>query len=277
MHFSGKVEKVTGKLVYSPDNITGMKTFLTLFSVSLTIFVSAQNFFIAHRGASYDAPENTLAAANLAWKTGADAVEVDVYLTADHRVVIIHDKNTKRTCGGEDFVIKDTSSDVRRKLDAGSWKNAAFKGEKIPFLEEVIATVPKGKKLVVEIKCGSEIIPWLEPIMAKTRKKSRIIFISFDWDAIVKTKKVFPDNKAYWLSGDKKIALQKLPDVKEAGLDGINMQYSAIDAELFAAARQHQLEVLAWTVDNPEEAKRLIQLGVTHLTTNRPAWLKQQL
>jgi glycerophosphoryl diester phosphodiesterase len=254
-----------------------MKASITIILMSVAVFVTAQNFFIAHRGASYDAPENTLAAANLAWKTGADAVEVDVYLTADHRVVVIHDKNTKRTCGGEDFVIQDTFSEILRKLDAGSWKNAAFKGEKIPFLEEVIATVPRGKKLVVEIKCGSEIIPYLEPIMAKTRKKSRIIFISFDWDAIVKTKKAFPDNKSYWLSGDKKIAMQKLPEVKDAGLEGINMQYAAIDAELVAKARQHQLEVLAWTVDQPEEAKRLIHLGVTHLTTNRPAWLKKQL
>jgi len=254
-----------------------MKTIFTIIFMSAAVFVSAQNFFIAHRGASYDAPENTLAAANLAWETGADAVEVDIYLSSDHRVMVMHDKSTKRTCGGEGYVIKDTPSDVLRKLDAGSWKNASFIGEKIPFLEEVISTVPKGKKLVVEIKCGTEVFPYLEPIVAKTKKKSRIIFISFDWEVILKAKKIFPDNKAYWLSSDKKLALQKLPLAKEAGLDGINMQYSAIDADLFAAARQHQLEVLAWTVDNPEEAKRLINLGVTHITTNRPAWLKQQL
>ncbi len=77
---------------------------------------------IAHRGASHDAPENTLAAVNLGWKRNADAVEVDVYLSKDNRIVAIHDKNTKRTTGHDGLVKEMTWSELQ-KLDAGNWKN----------------------------------------------------------------------------------------------------------------------------------------------------------
>lgn len=254
-----------------------MKLYWTIF-FSMWISVSvAQNFYIAHRGASFDAPENTVASAKLAWESGADAVEIDIYLAADNRVVVIHDKDTHRTCGGKTLPIKSTPSVVLRELDAGSWKGAQFKGERIPYLEEIIATVPEGKTLVVEIKCGSEVIPHLERIIEKSGKKEQILFISFGWETIVDVKKAFPDNKAYWLSSSKQAAAKRLPEIAALGIEGINMQYQAIDEELVALAKGHNLDVLAWTVDNPEEAKRLNGLGVTHITTNRPAWLKEQL
>lgn len=239
--------------------------------------VMAQNFYIAHRGASYDAPENTVASAKLAWAVGADAVEIDIYLAADNRIMVIHDKDTRRTCGGKNLAVKTTPSLLLRELDAGNWKDPKYKGEKIPYLEEILATVPEGKILVVEIKCGSEVIPHLERILSKSDKKDRIIFISFGWDTILDVKKKFPENKAYWLAGTKQAAVKKLELVAENGLEGINMQYSAIDEELFSLAKKLNLEVLAWTVDDPDEARRLNAIGVTHLTTNRPDWLKKQL
>jgi glycerophosphoryl diester phosphodiesterase len=254
-----------------------MKTVITVFLMSWVTIVSGQNFYIAHRGASNEAPENTLASVKLAWEAGADAAEIDVHLASDNRIMVIHDKDTRRTCAGKSFIIKNTPSEVLRDLDAGSWKDPGFKGEKIPYLEEIIETIPEGKKLVVEIKCGSEIIPHLERVMAKTPKSAHVIFISFGWETILDIKKAFPGNPAYWLSSDKKNALKRIPEVAEAGLAGINMQYGSIDEELIAAAKKYNLEVLAWTVDQPEEAKRLHGLGVSYITTNRPDWLKQQL
>ncbi len=254
-----------------------MRTWITFIFAAFMSAVTAQNYYIAHRGASFDAPENTVASAKLAWELGADAVELDVHLTADNRVMVIHDKDTRRTCNGKNFTIVTTPSIVLRDLDAGSWKDPKFKGERIPFLEEMIATIPEGKNLVVEIKCGSEIIPHLERILNKSTKKSRLIFVSFGWETIVDIKKAFPGNKSYWLSGSKQAALKKLPLVEEMKLNGINMASSAIDDELVKMAGEHHLEVLAWTVDDPVEAKRLSALGITHFTTNRPDWLKQQL
>lgn len=249
-------------------------------TIALLITVSAlraQEYYIAHRGASFDAPENTVSAAKLAWETGADAVEVDIYLAADNRVMVIHDKDTHRTCGGKNLSIKETPSVLLRDLDAGHLKDPRFKGEKIPYLEEILATVPKGKTLVVEVKCGSEVIPYLSRIISKSKKADQVAFIAFGWETIVAVKKNFPQNKALWLSGSQQAALKKLDEVKSAGLEGIDMQSSAIDQELVTAAREKGLEVWAWTVDNPEEARRLANLGITHITTNRPAWLKQQM
>ena len=238
----------------------------------------ARPFYIAHRGASYLAPENTVASAKLAWELGADAVEIDIYLSLDNKVMVIHDKDTKRICKEEDNkVIKSTSSIDLRKLDAGIWKGEKFKGEKIPFLSEIIETVPEGKTLVVEIKCGSEVIPAMKECIDKSGKSDQIVFISFGWETIIDTREAFPGNKCYWLSSDKSVLKKKIKESAKIGLDGVNLHYNVVDKKVVKAAFSRGLEVLAWTVDNPEEARRLIRLGVTKITTNRPAWLKEQL
>ena len=115
---------------------------------------------VAHRGASHDAPENTLAAVKLAWERDADGVEVDVYLTKDGRIAVLHDKTTKRTTGVDRPVAEMTLSELH-ELDAGSWQDPRWKGERIPSLEEVLDLVPPGKKMYVEVKCGPEIVPEL--------------------------------------------------------------------------------------------------------------------
>lgn len=246
--------------------------------IFLTFHSFAQPEFIAHRGASYLAPENTVAAAKLAWELGADAVEVDVYQTKDNRVMVIHDKDTKRTCSGKkNLSIEDSPSMLLRDLDAGIWKGEEFKGEKIPFLNEIIATVPAGKKLVVEIKCGSEVLPAIERILENTEKASQLVFICFDWKTILATKKAFPDNKCYWLSSSKSGLSKKMVQAAENGLAGINLKSSIIDEEIVELAKQNNLEIWAWTVDDPKEAKRLSDLGVSGITTNRPAWLKEEM
>lgn len=238
----------------------------------------AQPEFIAHRGASYLAPENTVASANMAWELGADAVEVDVYLARDNRVMVIHDPTTKRTCSGKkNFTIKDTPSVVLRDLDAGAWKDQKFRGEKIPFLSEIIETIPEGKTLVVEIKCGSEILLHLQRVIESRGKKDQIVFICFDWDTILATKAEFPENKCYWLIGNKRGLKRKIEEAANVGLDGINLNYSIIDKEVMEQANSYNLEVLTWTVDDPEEAKHLSELGVKGITTNRPQWLKNQM
>ena len=106
---------------------------------------------IAHRGASYIAPENTVASTILAWQKGADAVEIDVYLSSDDQVVVIHDSTTNRTTGGtNDLVVSNTTSTVLRSLDVGSWRGSKYAGAKIPFLHEIIDAVD----YIVEWKQG---------------------------------------------------------------------------------------------------------------------------
>jgi glycerophosphoryl diester phosphodiesterase len=255
-----------------------MKQQITTLLLFFTMTTFAQNMYIAHRGASYLALENTVASAKLAWERGADAVECDIYLTKDNRVMVIHDKDTKRTCSGKkNLSIADSPSMLLRDLDAGSWKDEKYKGEKIPFLSELIETVPAEKTLVVEIKCNSDVLPHLKRVVENSGKADQIVFIAFDWNTIVATKKEFPDNKCYWLSSSKSAVKRKLPEVAAEGLEGVNLSHGIVDKEIVALAKEHNLEVLAWTVDDPTEVKRLTDLGVTKITTNRPKWLKEEL
>jgi glycerophosphoryl diester phosphodiesterase len=231
---------------------------------------------IGHRGASYLAPENTVASAKLAWELGADAVECDIYLSKDNKIIVSHDGTTRRT-SGKDYSIKDTDSDTLRKLDVGSFKDAKYSGEKIPFLEEIISTVPSGKELVIEIKCGSEVLPELKKTINNSPKDRKFVFISFDFQTISDTKKAFPGNSCYWLCSNPDLLKKNIGLVTGAGLEGLSLSWNILTKEVAAEARKLNLELFSWTVDNPGEAKRLISFGVKGITTNRPGWLNEQI
>src|SRR5687767_15734678 len=98
---------------------------------------------IAHRGASGEAPENTLSAMKLAWAQGADAIELDLWLSKDGKLVVFHDADTKRF-EKQPRKIPELTWDEVQTLDVGSWKGAQFKGERIPTLESILATIPPG-------------------------------------------------------------------------------------------------------------------------------------
>lgn len=233
---------------------------------------------IAHRGASYLAPENTVASVTLAWKLDSDAVEIDVHLSKDNRVMVIHDKDIKRTCSGKtNLEIAKHSSLLLRDLDAGIRKGEEFKGEKIPFLKEIIETVPEGKTLLVEIKSSVEILDHIERVLEKYGAGKNIAFIAFDWNIIIESKKRFPDHKCYWLSESKSAVKIRIPEIRSVGLDGINLSNKIVDQEIMGLAKANHVEVLSWTIDDPAEAKRLVDLGVAGITTNRPKWLRDEM
>lgn len=234
---------------------------------------------IAHRGASYLAPENTVASVRLGYALGADAVEIDIFLSADKRLMVHHDKDTKRTAGGPNFLIADTHSDELRKLDVGSWKDGKFKGEKIPFLEEVLAEVPEGKKLVIELKASVEIVPHLRQAIEESGMQEQLLLISFDQEAILLAKQQMPAIPAYWLLDNfKEHSLEEAILVAQTnGLEGLDVHYSLVDEYFMQHMQAAGLEVYVYTVDDPAEAKRLQSLGVKGITTDRPQWLRKQL
>jgi glycerophosphoryl diester phosphodiesterase len=244
--------------------------------ILLTTMTQSQVKIIAHRGASFIAPENTIASAMLAWNLGADAVEVDIFLSKDDRIICSHDATTKRITG-EDYRISVTDSKILRKLDAGSFKSNEYKGEKLPFLEEIIETIPAGKELVIEIKCGTEVLPFLKRIIDKTRKKVIFTFICFDLNTITETKKIFPANSCYWLCSNKELLSKNFDLIPGVHLEGISLSYGIINREVMDKAESLNLEVYSWTIDDPAEARRLISLGVKGITTNRPGWLSEQM
>ena len=135
---------------------------------------------VAHRGASFDAPENTLAAFKLAWEQGSDGVEGDFYLTRDHQIVCIHDRGTSRTTGVGKTVEDSTLAELR-ELEYGSWKDRKWDGEKIPTFQEVFSSVPEGGLFVIELKSKVKIVPFLaSQLKALDAGKIRLLIISFD-------------------------------------------------------------------------------------------------
>lgn len=250
--------------------------FVSILSLSMPVFAQE---IIAHRGASYLAPENTLASVKLAYATGADAAEIDIHLSKDKEILVIHDKDTKRTAGGKNLSIKDTESAELRKLEVGSWKDKKFKGEKIPFLDEVLALVPEGKKLVIELKTGPEILPYLQQQIQKSGIEERLILISFSKDAIVQAKELMPAIPAYWLLHNySEYSLEAAIQIAKANkLDGLDVHYKLVIQSFMQKMEENQLDVYVYTVNNPRVAKSLATLGVKGITTDRPQWLKEQL
>ena len=179
----------------------GIFLLLTLFAGHLVL---GKPLIVAHRGASFDAPENTLPAFELAWEQGADAIEGDFLLTIDNQIVCIHDKTTKRLAE-QNLVVAESTLEQLKTLDVGSWKNKKYAGTQIPTISEVFATVPKGKIFFVEVKCGPEIIPYLiKEIKKSDLKMDQVRLICFNKEVIKVFKETVPDYKAFWLTGFKK-------------------------------------------------------------------------
>ena len=230
-------------------------------------------YFFAHRGASAHAPENTLAAFELAAKQGAPAIEFDVKLTLDRHVIIHHDQTLNRTTNGSGPITKQPLAALR-ELDAGAWFSAGFRGEKIPTLDEVFEAV--GRKLFINVELTNYATPFdgLVDEVAKLVKKhaleERVMFSSF-----------FPTNLAR--------ARQLLPSVPrgqlalEAGsgwwqrLSGNLMDIQAehpwkddVTVENVRRAHQKNHRVHVWTVNDPAEMKKLRVIGVDAIFTDDP-------
>ena len=251
------------------------------FLTSLVLFFGHLSFgkplVVAHRGASFDAPENTLPAFKLAWAQGADAIEGDFLLTKDGHIVCIHDRTTKRFCD-QDLVVANSTLKQLKALDVGSWKNEKYEGARIPTISEVFATVPEGKKIFVEVKCGVEIIP---PLVMKIKESNlgceQIILICFKAEVVKSFKEILPYHKAFWLSGfkkDKKGAWNPsiesvLATIKSCTADGLDSQHS-IPNEFSKAVLDAGYEWHAWTINDVPTAKRLINRGIYSITTDRP-------
>ena len=238
---------------------------------------------IAHRGASYLAPENTMASVMLGWEKGAD-VEVDVHLSKDNRILVIHDSSTKRT-GEIDLTVKEATSQELRKLDVGRFKSEEYAGEQIPFLADIIETIPPGRKLYVEIKCEKEVLPILRKLIIESGKMSQIVIIGFDLETVAMSRELI-DVPTYWLKGTEKDKeteewIPHDPELVQIAnnkcLDGLDVHYAGVTKDFMDAVKASAQKLYIWTVDEPEEAIRLVKLGVDGITTNRPAWLRKQL
>jgi glycerophosphoryl diester phosphodiesterase len=234
--------------------------------------------YVAHRGASYLAPENTLASITLAWELGADAAECDVMLTSDHEVVLFHDKNTKNLTG-ENYKVSETSWQVLSNLGIQLRETnlKEYQGETIPRLADVLATIPENRMLVIEIKTGPEILPFLQEVLSESWKSGRVSLIAFDFETIRQAKILFPDVPCYYLSSFRADVNKHMDAIKESKLDGVDLRHPVIDRDLMDRCSKAGLDVWCWTVNDPAIARKMKTLGVSAVTTDRPRWLKEQI
>jgi len=239
---------------------------------------------IAHRGASFDAPENTLSSLRLGYQQNADACEVDVHLTRDRRVIVLHDEDMARIAGVPNRVVESTFEELRH-LEIGQWGNWKGKGfcEKVPALEEALALIPKGKRLFIEIKDGAEaLLPLAQLLESGGKNSEQTALIGFDYDTMRAAKIRLADHTIYWVvDADSK----GYPPVHElikkalaASFDGLDLEKGfPIEGVLVDAVHQAGLKLYTWTVDDLETARKQAAAGVDGITTNRPGWLREQL
>lgn len=241
---------------------------------------------VAHRGASADAPENTLASFRLAWEQGADAIEGDFRLTRDGQLVCIHDADTRRVAGVSGLVARSAFSKLRR-LDVGSWKGSRWRGERIPTLEEVLEILPSGKRFFAEIKSGVMAISRLaSALRADPARRRQMVLICFNPAVIRAARRVLPEITANLLVAFGESSSRRcLPKPEliaaralRAGADGVGFQaHPAADEHLIRALRDRGLGVHVWTVNDIATAERYTRLGVDSITTDRPADLHRAL
>lgn len=243
---------------------------------------------VAHRGASYDFPENTITAFEEAWVQGADAIEGDFRLTADGHIIAMHDPTTKDTADSN-LAVVDSTLEQLLELDAGSWKSPRFAGEKIPLLSDVLATVPEGKQILIEVKCGPELIPRLKDVLQDAAVSAdQIIVIAFNHEVISESKRLLPDIRAFWLKNLRgsrysrdpaRAVAESLTTLKQCNADGLSFSSdsAALRAKLIPALRNAGLSIHCWTVDDLVVADELHRLGVDSITTNRAGWLRRRL
>jgi glycerophosphoryl diester phosphodiesterase len=243
---------------------------------------------IAHRGASFDAPENTLAAFRLAWEQGADGIEGDFMLTADGHIVCFHDVDTKRIAG-EPLVVKESSLAQLATLDVGRWKVDRWQDERIATLEDVLAVIPAGKRFVIELKDGPEIVEPLARILSASNcPAENLLIISLVDATVAECKKQLPHITWHWLSGYKQdkrgnwrpMAEEVIATIKNLGAAGYGSlakpdHFDAAFVQKLRAAGIQEFHV--WTVDDPAVARFYAQLGAWGITTNRPAFIRDAL
>lgn len=247
----------------------------------------AECMIVAHRGASNRAPENTVESVNLAWELGADAVEIDLHLSQDGVLVVYHDDTTERI-GGKRGLVKDQSYARLQQLDVGSHKGTEFKGAKIPRLEEILAVIPTGKFVLMELKAGNELIAPLGATLSATRlDPAQIKIIGFDIDLLKSAKTQFPHLDVYWLVEiNPYTPYERWPEeirksvlaAKNAGMNGLCVAGNAVASPYFVSqAKAANLKFFIYTIDSGSKAKRFAEMGIDGIITNRPDYVREAL
>ncbi len=224
---------------------------------------------LAHRGASAYAPQNTMAAFRLAKRMRADAIEIDIHMTADQRLVVIHNDEIDEVSNGRGKV-RDLTLEQLKQFDFGSYMDRRFRGEKIPELREVLQFVKDNNMQInIEIKHGDEAYPGMEAALAEELRRYGMledtVVSSFNTMSLRRIKSRCPTLKCAQL------CLQANPEeVLKNCFDGVHPYFLSLTKEVVRACHSRGLFVNTWTVEEPETISTLLSWDVDGIITNKP-------
>ncbi len=238
---------------------------------------------VAHRGGSAIAPENTMAAFRKAIELDADGIELDVHLTADARLVVIHDDSLDRVANSP-IRIGRSGVDELREFDVGSWftspDGADFSGERIPTLEEVLElAADAGLWVNVELKAGSRLYPGIERETVKQIDRfglsEKVVVSSFDHYSLREVKRENPAVAVGVLHTSSLIDAHEYASI--VGADALHPHAMVVDQGYVSGARGLGMAINVWTVNDAASAKMLAAAGVDSIITDDPALIRTAL
>jgi len=226
----------------------------------------------AHRGASGYFPENTMAAFQSAIELGAKGIETDVQMTSDGELVLIHDESLLRTTGVNKLV-KDVTLEELRQLDCGSWFDPKFAGERIPTLDELLQLAKSASiKLNIELKSGVVLYPDIEhkllQKLAEFGLQQQCIISSFNHYSLALCHALNPNvaTGILYMEG----LYRPWDYAATLGANALHAPNYAVNAELVEEAARNNTSYNVWTVNDPQDMKRLIATGVAGIITDYP-------
>lgn len=234
---------------------------------------------IGHRGAAGEAPENTLASFRLALEQGADALELDVHMSADGDIIVCHDATVNRTTDGQGAIDRMSTAELRQ-LDAGRWFHERFAGERLPLLEEVFQLVPDNMMINVEIKCpySTRLEERLLGLLREYGRMETVVLSSFSHRILGRLQAAEPELRVGLLySADVAFPHRKLAELSGMNVYSLHPSYRLIGPEDVADSTAHGLQVYVYTVNDERSQLAAREAGVSGIITDYPGRLRDLL
>jgi glycerophosphoryl diester phosphodiesterase len=234
---------------------------------------------VAHRGASHQAPENTLPAVKKALEAGVDMLALDVQKTRDDHPILLADVSLDRTTNGSGRASRMTAKEIAA-LDAGGWFNDDFTGTKVPTLADAIKAVGEKARLMLSLPETRPGTPWPDELAKalKARKKPANDILIFSDSESLKTFREKAPDFSYALALDERVdGWLYLEKASKMNLKHIRPHRSQIDAVLVRQAHAKNVEVIAYFANEESDLRSLVELRVDGIVTGRPEKLKTLL
>jgi len=222
---------------------------------------------LGHRGCAGIEPENTMRAFKRAMDLGVDFIELDVRMSIDKKLVVIHDDKVDRTTNGNGYV-RDLTFEAIRKLDAG-------KGEKIPSLEEAVDLLKKGKqRIAIEIK-EPDTLDGILKIVMEEGLSSKVIIVSFWHNVLKRVKEIEPEIKTGAIFVGRPVDAVSMAKAAQSEL--LCLKHKYIDKEVVVECHKNDIGVNAWVVDAIEDIEEMKELGVDIISSDHPDRILEEL